>query len=61
MKENVQRILESQQEVNINIRVPEIKKNAFKGWCAKKEVTMTGMLISFMDDCIMSEETKKEK
>lgn len=61
MREQVKRVLEAQTEVNINFRVPEVKRNAFKGWCAENEVTMSGMLISFMDDCIMLGKVFKTK
>lgn len=73
MSEQVDRVLEAQEEVNINFKVPRAKREAFKGWCAeqkvtvgkngKKKVTASGMLISFMDDCLMMGkvfETKKE-
>jgi len=58
MSNQVKRVLDAQDEVNINFKVPKVKRDAFKGFCAeqstdKKTVTMSGMLIAFMDDCIM--------
>ena len=64
MKEQIKRVLEAQDEVNINFRVARVKRDAFKKWCKDNGVTQSGMLISFMDDCIMMGkvfETKKKK
>ena len=53
MSKQVERVLEAQEEVNINFRVPKVKRDAFKKWCKDNGATQSGMLISFMDDCLM--------
>jgi len=59
MSDQVDRVLDAQDEVNINLRLPRVKREDFKDFCAKhstdkKKITTTSMILAFIDDCIMS-------
>lgn len=71
MSEQVDRVIEAQEEVNINIKLPRVKRDAFKKWCkdqkvkvgknGEKKVTASGMILGFIDDCLMTEKVFKTK
>ena len=61
MKDQVNRVLDAQESVNINLKLKRVKRDSFKIWCIENKVTQSGMIISFMDDCIELGKELKEK